>query len=148
MALTQERLAYQRKWRTENKELYDDQQRRTRESRKKKINSDPAYFINYTFTSLKKGANARGYAFNLSKSQLTELINSNTKCALSGRTLVMKQHDPNKVSIDRINNKHGYSLKNCQTVSQQVNKHRLDLGVSEFVEMCCDVAKNHGYVLK
>jgi len=148
MALTQERLEYQRQWRKENKELYQEQQRKTRESRKKKINSDPDYFINYTFTSLKKGAKVRGYAFNLNKSQLTEIINSNTKCALSGRTLVMKQHDPNKVSIDRINNKHGYSLKNCQVVSQQVNKHRLDLSVPEFVEMCCDVAKNQGYVLK
>ena len=148
MALTQERLEYQRKWRTENKELYNDQQRRTRESRKKKINSDPDYFISYTFNSLKNGADARGYAFNLNRSQLAKLITSNTKCALSGRTLVMKQHDPNKVSIDRIDNKYGYSLKNCQAVSQQVNKHRLDLSVSEFVEMCCDIAKNHGYVLK
>ena len=39
MALTQERLEYQRKWRAENKDLYKDQQRRTRESQKKKINS-------------------------------------------------------------------------------------------------------------
>ena len=148
MALTQEQLEYQRQWRKDNKEQYDDQQRRTRENRKKKINSDPEYFINYTFTSLRGGAEVRGYAFNLNKSQLTKIINSNTKCALSGRTLVMKQNDPNKVSIDRIDNRYGYSLKNCQAVSQQINRHRLDLSVEDFVAMCCDVAKNHGYVLK
>ena len=146
MAMTQKQLEYQRQWRKDNKELYDDQQRRTRESRKTKINSDPEYFINYTFTSLRNGAEVRGYAFNLNKSQLTKIITSNTKCALSGRTLVLKQNDPNKVSIDRIDNRYGYSLKNCQAVSQQINKHRLDLSVEDFVAMCCDVAANNGWV--
>ena len=146
MALTQEQLEYQRQWRKENQDLYKEQQRRSSLSQKKKINSDPKYFINHTFTSLRGGAEVRGYAFNLTKSQLAKIINSNTKCALSGRTLVLKQHDPNKVSIDRIDNRYGYSLKNCQAVSQQINKHRLDLSVEDFVAMCCDVAANHGWV--
>lgn len=145
MALTEKQRLYQQQWRKDNPEQYKEQQRRTRESRDSKINSDPEYFIDYTMTTLESGAHARGYAFNLNRKQLKELLLENSFCALSGRKLVLKKHDENKASIDRIDNRFGYSIKNCQVVSTQVNKHRLDLSVEDFVKMCCDVAEHHGW---
>lgn len=145
MALSPERLEYQRRWRKENPELYKEQQARTRANRNVKINSDPEYFFTYMYRGLKEGAERRGYAFNLTRSQLKTLLLENTKCALSGRSLVFKQYDPNKSSVDRIDNRYGYSLKNCQVVSGQINRHRLDLSVEDFVKMCCEVAQHHGW---
>lgn len=143
--MTPEKLEYQRRWRKENPELYREQQQRTRENRNIKINSDPEYFFDYMYRGLREGAERRGYAFNLSKRQLKKLLTENTKCALSGRDLVFKQYDPNKASIDRIDNWYGYSMKNVQVVSAQINRHRLDLTVDDFVQMCCEVAQHHGW---
>lgn len=145
MALTPEQLEYQRRWRKENPEKYKEQQKRTRQYRNERINSDPDKFVAYMHEGLKRGAIARGYAFNLNKKQLKELLTENTVCALSGRPVVLQQYARDKASVDRINNKHGYSMKNVQVVSQQINRHRLDLSVEDFVAMCCDVAKHHGW---
>jgi hypothetical protein len=145
MAMTPEKLEYQRRWRKENPELYKEQKVRTRELRNLRINSDPDYFLEYMYQGLQRGARSRGYAFNLSKRQLKKLLTENTKCALSGRELVFKQYDPNKASIDRIDNCYGYSNKNVQVVSAQINRHRLDLSVNDFVQMCCEVAQYHGW---
>jgi hypothetical protein len=140
MALTLKQLEYQRQWRKENPEQYKEQQKRTRQYRNERINSDPEKFVNYTYSSLAQGAGSRGYAFNLSKKQLRNLLFENKTCALSGRELVFQQKNPNKASVDRINNRLGYSVKNCQIVSSQINRHRLDLSVEEFIKMCCEVA--------
>lgn len=145
MALTPAQLEYQRKWRKENPEKYKEQQKRTRKYRTERINSDPDQFVAYMYEGLKRGAIVRGYAFNLNKKQLKELLTENTVCALSGRPVVLQQYARDKASVDRINNNHGYSLKNVQVVSQQINRHRLDLSVEEFINMCCDVAKHHGW---
>lgn len=145
MALTPEQLEYQRRWRKENPEKYREQQKRVREYRNQRINADPEVFIDYMYKGLERGAIARGYAFNLSKKQLKSLLTENTRCALSGRPVVLQQYATDKASVDRINNNHGYSIKNVQVVSQQINRHRLDLSVSDFIKMCCDVAEHHGW---
>lgn len=145
MALTPEQLEYQRRWRKANPEKYKEQQKRTRQYRNERINSDPDKFVAYMYEGLKRGAIARGYAFNLNKKQLKDLLTENKVCALSGRPVVLQQYARDKASVDRVNNKHGYSVKNVQVVSQQINRHRLDLSVDDFVTMCCDVAKHHGW---
>jgi hypothetical protein len=145
MAMTEKQRLYQQQWRKDNPEQYKEQQRRTRVSRDSKINSDPEYFVDYTLATLTSGAHARGYAFNLSRKQLKTLLTETQICSLSGRTLVLKKHSTDKASVDRIDNRFGYSVKNCQVVSTQVNKHRLDLPVEDFVKMCCDVAEHHGW---
>lgn len=145
MALTLKQLEYQRRWRKENPEKYREQQKRTRAYKNQRINSDPEEFVSYMYKGLKQGAAARGYAFNLSQKQLKQLLSENTVCALSGRPVVLQQYATDKASVDRINNKYGYSVKNVQVVSQQINRHRLDLSVEEFVKMCCDVAEHHGW---
>lgn len=145
MALTQEKLEYQRNWRRENPEKYREQQKRTQESRKSKINSNFEYFLNYTYKSLKKGAAKRGYEFFLSIDDLREILLSTDRCNITGDPLVFQQNTPNKASIDRIDNDKGYFKENVHVVTSQVNRHRLDSDLEEFFDMCCKVAEHLGW---
>lgn len=145
MALTPERLEYQRNWRKDNPEKYREQQKRTRESRKSKINSNFEYFLEYTFKSLRRGAKKRGYDFELTKEDLREILLSSDRCNITGEALVFQQNYPNKASIDRINNNLGYYKENCQVVTSRVNRHRLDSDLQDFFDMCCKVAENLGW---
>ena len=144
--MTEEARLKQIEWRKNNRDKYLEYAKVTNENRRKKINSDPEYFLTHTYSSLKSGAFARGYAFNLSKKQLKKLLETKN-CQLSGRPLVQQTHNVNKISIDRIDNRYGYSVKNVQVVSAEVNKHRLDLSVNDFIKLCVDVAVHNGYVL-
>ena len=111
-------------------------------SRKKRINSDFDTFVSYMYSSLKNGAVKRSLAFNITLLQLKKFLIENTMCSSSGRLVTYQQGCPNKASIDRINNRHGYSLKNIRVVCQQVNYSRNDMSVEEFEQMCMDVANN------
>jgi hypothetical protein len=165
MALTQERLEYQRAYRKrtgyaasikyqsseKGKEARKEWQSSTEGkksikraviSRKKRINSDFDTFASYMYSSLKNGAIKRGLAFNITLLQLKTFLNENSMCSSSGRTVTYQQGCPNKASIDRINNRHGYSLKNIQVVCQQINYARNDMSIQEFEQMCIDVANN------
>jgi hypothetical protein len=165
MAMTQERLEYQRAYRKRtgyaaskkysNSERGKELQKEWRESvvgqksikrskvaRKKRINSDFDAFVSYKFTSIRNGAKSRKLAFNITKDQLKTLLEENPKCAETGRMVTYKQGCPNQASIDRIDNRYGYSLKNVQVVCQQVNYARNDMTIEEFEKMCIDVAKN------
>lgn len=142
MALTQKQLEYQREYRRNNPEIYKRHQKQTIESRNRRMVEDLNFFIDFTYKSLKKGAEVRGYAFNLSKKQLRTLVVTNTHCSLSGRKLTRLPGCPNKISIDRIDNRYGYSMKNVRVVTQQVNIHRLDSTTEDFVELAKDIAKH------
>lgn len=165
MAMTQERLEYQRAYRKrtgyaasrkyqsseKGKEALAEWRSSTEGkksiklsfiSRKKRINSDFDTFASYMYSSLKSGAIKRGLAFNITLLQLKTFLNENTICSSSGRLVTYQQGCPNKASIDRINNRHGYSLKNIRVVCQQVNYSRNDMSVEEFEQMCMDVANN------
>ena len=165
MAMTQDRLEYQREYRkrtgyaaskkyqsskkgreamaewrssTEGKKSI----KRAVISRKKRINSDFDTFASYMYSSLRSGAVKRSLAFNITLLQLKKFLNENPMCSSSGRPVTYQQGCPNKASIDRINNRHGYSLKNIRVVCQQVNYARNDMSVEEFEQMCIDVANN------
>jgi hypothetical protein len=165
MAMTQERLEYQREYRKRtgyaSSKKYQSSEKgkealaewrastegkksikRAIVSRKKRINSDFDTFSSYMYSSLKSGATKRGLAFNITLLQLKKFLNENTMCSWSGRPVTYQQGCPNKASIDRIKNQHGYSLKNIQVVCQQVNYARNDMSIEEFEQMCIDVANN------
>jgi len=165
MALTKERLEYQRAYRKRtgnaaskkyaNSEKGKAIQKEWRESvegqksikrstaaRKKRINSDFDSFVSYKFTSIQNGAKTRDLAFNITKNQLKTFLEENPKCDETGRTVTYKQGCLNQASIDRINNRYGYSLKNIRVVCQQVNYARNNMTIEEFKQMCKDVAKN------
>ena len=152
MAMTQERLEYQREYRkrtgyaSSRKYIVSDKGKKSIKraviSRKKRINSDFDTFASYMYSSLKSGAIKRSLAFNITLPQLKKFLNENSMCSSSGRSVTYQQGCPNKASIDRINNRHGYSLKNIRVVCQQVNYARNDMSVEEFEQMCIDVANN------
>ena len=137
--MTQERLEYQRAYR--KRTGYAASKKYT-VSLKKRINSNLDAFVTYSTTSLRAGAKKRKLAFNLTKGQIKKFLEENTTCAETGRPVTYQQGCPNKASIDRINNRYGYSLKNIQVVCQQVNYARNDMSVEEFEKMCIDVVKN------
>jgi hypothetical protein len=133
MAMTQERLEYQRAYRA-----------RTGYAASKKymakIDTDFDKFVNHNFRSIKAGAKKRDLSFNLSKKQVYNKLKNSKYCAKTGVLLEHKRNSPNKASIDRINSGHGYSLKNIQIVSQQYNYSKMDTPDQEFAEFCCTVA--------
>lgn len=141
MALTQEQLEYQREYRKNNPEKYRKQQQRTIAIRNQKMVEDLDFFVDCTYKSLMGGAKVRNYPFNISKKQLHKVISNATHCVRSGRKLTRLPGDPNKISIDRIDNRFGYSLKNIQVVAQCVNIHRLDATMEDFIQMCKDIVK-------
>ena len=143
MALTQKQLEYQRQWRKNNPNEYRAQQARTRKNRAVKMAEDADYFAVQYFNSLKTGAKARGKPFNLTKKDVRTLLETKTTCAATGRKVTRVIGCPDKFSIDRIDNRFGYSMKNVQVVTQQANIHRLDATWKDFIAMCIDVASTH-----
>jgi len=110
MALTQKQLEYQRAWRKNNPEGYKEQQARTRKNRSTKMAEDADYFAIQYYTALKAGAKKRGYAFNLTKKDIKILVETKKHCAATGREVTRVVGCPNKFSIDRIDNRYGYSM--------------------------------------
>ena len=104
------------------------------------LNTNPDKFAQMKFTKQRAGALDRGYAWNLSETQVHKLIKETKICQLSGRSLVLEVNHRDGPSLDRIDNRYGYSMKNVQVVSQQINKARGEMSVEEFIQMCCEVA--------
>jgi hypothetical protein len=61
---------------------------------------------------------------------------------ISGRQLTRTTNCPNRVSIDRIDNRFGYSINNIQAVCVTVNIHRLDLSLNDFFQLALDIVKH------
>jgi hypothetical protein len=133
MALTQERLEYQREYR-----------KRTGYAASKKymakVDTDFDRFVDHNFNSIKAGAKKRNLSFNVSKKQIYNKLKDSKYCAKSGVPLEHKRNSPNKASIDRIDSRYGYSLKNIQVVCQAYNIAKMDRPDKDFVEFCCAVA--------
>lgn len=98
---------------------------------------------------LKSRATRRNLDFNLNGEYLWQLfINQNRKCALSGMDIKMpktwgaKTKTDMTASIDRIDCSKGYIKGNVQWVHKTVNYMRMDLEISEFIQICKKVA-NH-----
>ena len=138
MPMTQERLEYQREYR-----------KRTGYAASKKymskIDSSFDMFVKHSFRSLKSGAKARNLSFNLTKKQLATALKEATHCAKTGRLLEHRRHSPAKASVDRINSRYGYSVKNIQIVCQQYNYTKMDSTDDELMQLSIDLLKHNGY---
>jgi hypothetical protein len=142
MALTKQQLEYQRQWRKNNPAEYRKQQIRTKQNRSRKMAEDIDFFIDQYYKSLRVNAERRNISFNLSKRQLSKVIKNSTHCVISGRQLTRTTNCPNRVSIDRIDNRFGYSINNIQAVCVTVNIHRLDLSLDDFFQLALDIVKH------
>jgi len=100
------------------------------------------------FTRIKRGAAARGIAFDITLSQIWDLfISQNKKCALSGVELFTDMNLENKestASLDRINSFKGYTTDNIQWVHKDINRCKWHFSESDFLEW---VKKIHDYRL-
>ena len=140
--MTQEKLEAQRAWRKNNPELYAEQQRRTLDSRRRKLAEDFDFFVDYTYKSLKRSAIKRGISFRLSRKQLHKFILTHTHCEVSGRKLTRITGCLNRFSVDRIDSRYGYSIKNIQAVTQQLNMSKLDTAISDYISLAMDITKH------
>ena len=140
--MTQEKLEAQRAWRKNNPELYAEQKRRTLDSKHRKLAEDFDFFVDYTYKSLKRGAIKRGISFRLSRKQLYKFILTHTHCEVSGRKLTRITGCPNRFSVDRIDSRYGYSIKNIQAVTQLLNMSKLDTAISDYISLAMDITKH------
>lgn len=126
-------------YREENKEAIKESSRK----HYKTAETIPHRFVNYLFSSCKRGAKDRNIPFKLTKEDIENLcINSNGKCALSGLPLTSERNNPMKASVDRIDSNKGYTKNNVQLVGAMVNTAKNDLTTDMFVLMCRNVAEN------
>jgi len=82
--------------------------------------------------------------FNIDTDYILELLEKqDNKCVLSGRVMVPKINDKNKLSIDRIDSDKGYTKDNIQLVCWMVNQAKSNFSDDEFIEMCKNVYLNN-----
>ena len=68
----------------------------------------------------------RGIEFSLSLSDLRKII-SKKKCYFSGQTIVSEKNNPNRMTLDRLNNKLGYTKENIVPCAYWVNQLKGEL---------------------
>jgi hypothetical protein len=97
------------------------------------------------FNSFHKSAISRGYYWEITIEDIVSLYEiQKGKCSLTGWDIFWVESGwEHTASIDRINNKEGYTLENIQLVHKIVNMSRGTLSVSEFIDMCNSVAENN-----
>lgn len=89
----------------------------------------------------KAGAETRSINWDVSFEYLADLlILQDFKCALTGYSLDAKGR-ANNASLDRIDSSQGYIEGNLQWVTSKVNMMKQHYTQSEFIEICCAVAK-------
>lgn len=112
--------------------------------------------------NLKRNANTRGIEFELTREQLEEIYERQQhRCNYTGwridpftrrrweRKGEINQYVPwgrfniHKASLDRIDPSKGYTIDNVHLVSLHINKAKLDLTDSHFVQMCADVVRTY-----
>ena len=67
------------------------------------------------------------------------LEKQNNKCAISG--LYFSEYKP---SLDRIDSSKGYTQDNIQLVTFQVNRMKSDFEITDFINVCKQIAKFNG----
>jgi hypothetical protein len=100
--------------------------------------------------NIKSGAIARNLEMEITiKIAWNKFLEQNKKCALTGIELKMFKSDVEKrlnneqtASLDRIDNNKGYVEGNIQWVHKDINKIKMDLNTSYFIELCKKVTKH------
>ena len=105
------------------------------------------------FSLIRCGANDRNIEFNITKEYLWSLyLKQDKKCALSGLSIPIPEHDfvnlknnrkNNTASLDRIDSKIGYIEGNVQWVHTNVNFMKHNLSQTEFIELCRLIVKRN-----
>ena len=88
------------------------------------------------FEDKKKDATARGYAFDITIDDIADLLEVQMYlCALTGLPVLLDKCSPSG-SIDRIDNKVGYTKDNIQITTKEINMLRGSFTMEKFVELC------------
>lgn len=98
------------------------------------------------FAIFKRSAVPRGIAFDLSLSDLNALwVKQQGRCAYTGRIMSFALHDPDKVSLDRLDSTAGYCVDNVVLCTTRVNYMKRSMTVTEFKSIVDDLYKHlHG----
>ena len=92
------------------------------------------------FEQKKKDAKARGYSFDITIDDIADLLEVQMYlCALTGVPISLDNFAPSG-SIDRIDNKLGYTKDNIQITTKEINMLRGSFTMEKFVELCGLVA--------
>jgi hypothetical protein len=98
------------------------------------------------FSQYQTGAKKRALAFELTEEQFRKLTSS--PCYYTGRapSAVKTTKADSYVwnGIDRLDNTLGYTIENCVPCCAEINYAKRALSKSAFIEMCIEVAKQHG----
>jgi hypothetical protein len=88
------------------------------------------------FENRKKDAKSRGYAFEITIDDVADLLEEQMHlCALTGLPVLLDKCSPSG-SIDRIENKVGYTKDNIQITTKEINMLRGSFTMEKFVELC------------
>ena len=138
--------AYKREWYRKNIEKERARARAYSKVDRKKQEITTNGIITNILKRVKNSATNRGFANNLTREYIEELIiKSEGKCALSGVVMSTKHNDPLKVSIDRINNKRGYVKGNVRLVTVVANRARNSGSDKDLLAMSLAIVKHNGY---
>lgn len=92
------------------------------------------------FSAIRQNATARKIEFNLTIEYLWELYeNQNGLCALSGTELTFSRSGKSAdgtASLDRVDNKRGYTKDNVQWINKDINYMKQDFDEDYFIKMC------------
>ena len=126
------------------------------ESRKKRNNGvsrsvssrikNPASYAAHIINSAKTRSKKKNREFSIDVEWfLSVLENQDWKCAISGIEMVSsagtKKRLFNGISIDRIDNKKGYTPDNCWLVCYSINAFKADSDLQQIINLCQSVAK-------
>jgi hypothetical protein len=111
-----------------------------------RMNNDPYLLAARRYSKQMSSAKtARNIPWELDKEKTIKLIAESKFCSISGRPLVFKIGDKDVPSIDRKNSKLGYTKRNIQVSSAEVNKAKGEMSDKEFLNMCIQVVEHNGY---
>lgn len=113
---------------------------------KEAINANPELFAGNKYSKQRtKALTDRKLCWRLDRQKTIKMIIETQRCQLSGRELVFEIGHPDSPSIDRINSRRGYTKSNIQIVGSRVNQAKNNMTDEEFIALCVDVARHHGY---
>ena len=89
------------------------------------------------FETKKADALARGYCFEITIDDVADLLEEQMyQCALTGEPVALDKCSSPSGSLDRIDNKKGYTKTNIQITTKDINMLRGSFSVKDFVRLC------------
>jgi deoxyuridine 5'-triphosphate nucleotidohydrolase len=98
------------------------------------------------WSSLKYGAKSRSIDISISKSEVINILyKQNFRCAMTGLYIDLQRGENNKTaSIDRIDCKKPYNIKNIQWVHKYINVSRKELSIEYYNNLCNKIINHFG----